>query len=82
MPGDARSSKLIPRQLLLKMVGKRKDLVDANAKFTPWGELLQFKYHLAIVGNTYASSFKHSARAGQLVIRQVRGFAERWRPAR
>lgn len=63
-------SKLIPRQLLLKMVGKRKDLVDANAKFTPWGELLQFKYHLAVVGNTYASSFKHSARAGQLVIRQ------------
>ena len=53
------------------MVGRQKDVVDANAKFTPWGELLQFKYHLAIVGYTFASSFIHSARAGQLVIRQV-----------
>jgi hypothetical protein len=65
-------AKVIPRQLLLKLAAKHRDIVDADAKFTPWGKLLQFKYQLAIVGNTYASSFKHAARAGQLVIRQVR----------
>lgn len=59
-----------PRQTMVQIGKKNSKLIDAASKTTPWKTILRHKYVFAIAGNTYASLFKHAARAGALVLRQ------------
>lgn len=61
--------KELPRARLLKIAKKSKN-IDASGTFMNWKKMLTYKYNLAVMGNTYASSFKHATRAGALVLRQ------------
>eukprot|EP00241_Pyramimonas_parkeae_P015821 CAMPEP_0114288160 /NCGR_PEP_ID=MMETSP0059-20121206/6663_1 /TAXON_ID=36894 /ORGANISM="Pyramimonas parkeae, Strain CCMP726" /LENGTH=429 /DNA_ID=CAMNT_0001409289 /DNA_START=91 /DNA_END=1380 /DNA_ORIENTATION=+ len=71
--------KELPRARLLKIAKKSKN-IDASGTFMNWKKMLTYKYNLAVMGNTYASSFKHATRAGALVLRQEEVMYEWFEP--